>query len=592
MIDPKLEITNLINPLVKIFGLIDNEWNNLMENGLREYLQSQSEKYYFTTTFIHRTEVRFHEIYYPLTASYKELTTTFKDLKTVLEDYSNITLVGSAGSGKTTLMKFIFLNAIKSSFKVPLLIELRNLNQYNGDFEKLISEKILKTNIKPSEVILKRALRDGKFIFLLDGYDEIFSSKKQDLNRQIELFIDAYPLNNCIITTRPGSGIEGFSRFKDFKVDPLTDKQVEGFIDKIVKVDERKNRILNVVKDKANTPYLEYLRNPLLLSMFIIAFENHPEIPARKSSFYRNVFDTLYSKHDGITKNSFPREKITKFDRDQFEKILNIFCYLTLINGNYSFTHELLTDVLKQVLKSTGYIAKTDDLIYDLQTTISILIQDGFEFFFPHRSMQEYFAAQFLSILPSESKAKAYRNLSEALIKSSTDYSFNLWSISLELDESSFKTFFLIPQLKKLDKKLDIINDKELLIKFFELMNTRLYYTMTSVKNKRKFMMIRLPNFSISLIRFCQISEFADFTRFPSATKINNELLKILNKRNVNMAQPKYLLEVDEEVAEILLKYGIAILIKKYKDAVKGKIAQYESENLDSKIKIDDLLNL
>lgn len=303
MIDQKLEVTNLIKPLIDSYKALSEEWDNLLEIGLNEYLIDQTDKYYFTNTFIHRGEkVEFYKIYYPIKTMFKRLSTDFNDLSRVFENYKYLTIVGSAGSGKTTLLKHIFLTSLISKFKIPVLVELRFINDYGGDIEKLIFEKTLKLSAKPSEKILKRALKDGKFLFLLDGYDEIYSSKKLEINRQIDLFIDSYSKNNFILSTRPGSGAENFQRFHDFHVQPLSMMDVKNFIGKIVDSDERRKRMLDIIKEQKNSDYFHYLKNPLLLSMFIIAFESHPEIPSRKSSFYRNVFDTLYSKHDGITK--------------------------------------------------------------------------------------------------------------------------------------------------------------------------------------------------------------------------------------------------------------------------------------------------
>jgi hypothetical protein len=74
------EISNLVNPLLSAFKAISAEWDNYFEIGLSDYLQSQTEKYYFTNTFLHRSEkVRFNDIYYPIKASYKRLTTDFND---------------------------------------------------------------------------------------------------------------------------------------------------------------------------------------------------------------------------------------------------------------------------------------------------------------------------------------------------------------------------------------------------------------------------------------------------------------------------------------------------------------------------------
>jgi len=596
MIDAKLEVTNLITPFINSFKLINDEWKNLFEIGISDYLHSQTEKYYFTNTFIHRSEkVRFDDIYYPIKANYKALFTDFYDLNSIFENYKNVTLIGSAGSGKTTLIKYIFLHAIRTTKKIPVLIELRFLNDYDGDFERLISDKILNSKLKPSESTFLRALESGSFLFLLDGYDEIFSDKKQNLNRQIELFVDSYSKNNFFITTRPGSGIENFPRFHDFKVCGLADDDVDGFIEKLVSSNERKGRIMNIIKDPKNNSYREYLRNPLLLSMFILAFESHPEIPSRKSSFYRNVFDTLYSKHDGITKNSFPREKLTKFEREDFEKILSIFSYLTLIQGKYFFTEELLTDTLNRVLKSTGLKCSTGDLIYDLQTTISILILDGFEYHFPHRSMQEYFTAQFISNLPAEKKQKAYNNLSETT-KLSNDHSFHLWNLCSELDRFSFLSYFIIPELQKIVDAISDKDDKEILANYAEIIDLTIFPSdLDEVENPQDhegdFTIYRLHNFSSRLEDFCDAYDYNQFADFIQTSGMKEEFTEYIKTLEVGEEEEEEVY-FDPAINDMLIKYKVIDVINEIQSKLIARINDFQNELDASKKSIDQLLDL
>lgn len=433
-------------------------------------------------------------------------------------------------------------------------------------------------------------------MFLLDGYDEIFSNKKQQINSQIELFVDSYSQNRFLITTRPGSGIEGFPRFYDFRVNSLEDKDVEGFISKIVDAGERKDRIIKIIKDPKNKNYFEYLRNPLLLSMFILAFENHPEIPQRKSAFYRNVFDTLYSRHDGITKNSFPREKITKLQRDDFEYLLTIFSYLTLIEGRYSFTQEYLSDTLAKVKNSTTYNFVIEDIIYDLRTSISILILDGFEYSFPHRSMQEYFTALFVNRLPTEKKNKAYSNLSKALQESTTDYSFNFWSLCYELDETVFVSNFLIPQLKKIYKKLENKEGRELLDEYFAILNPVLFPFDLQPNSQDNICIFRHPSIQNSILDFCAVYKYADICFFPRTSGCQEKLNEIYRKNDESKTESERDLSIyvrkNEEVISLLIEYDLPDLIKKFRNQISQKIAEWDLNIKKKKNSIDDLLKI
>lgn len=585
------QIIALINPIEKAYKSLSAEWKNFFDIGLTEYLHSQTEKYYFTNTFIHRSEkVLFDKIYYPIKAVYKQLVTDFNNLEEIFSEYNNITLVGSAGSGKTTLLKYIFLSTIRNPTRIPILIELRNLNAFDGDFEKLITEKILKSQVKPNDTTFKRTLESGKFLFLLDGYDEIFSSRKQEINRQIETFVDAYSKNRFLITTRPGSGIESFSRFFDFRVRELSNEDVKGFISKIVDDQERRDRIIKIINDPTNNNYTEYLRNPLLLSMFIMAFENHPEIPSRKNAFYRNVFDTLYSRHDGITKNSFPREKITKLQRDEFEEILCILSYLTLLEGRYSFTEEYLADNLLKVRKHSNLNYDIEKLIYDLRTSISILILDGFEYYFPHRSMQEYFTALFVSKLPTEKKYKAYNNLSTALEKSSTDYSFNFWNLCYELDESVFISVFLIPHLQSIYKKLDHQDDRILFQGFISIMNPVLVMNKrTSTDENHEYHIYRHSSFQVAILDFCQIFDYNLFWEFPIIQNCGNDIYYAIKEQNLH-SDDDVLLGGNRDIHIILIKHGIIMLVKDFVTKLDTRIKDWQLWIEKKTNNIDDIL--
>lgn len=580
--EAKLEISNLLTPFINGAIALNSEVKNLLDIGLSDYLYSQTEKYYYVNTFLHRAEkVKFRDIYYPITTQYKKLETRFDNVADIFENYKRIVIVGSAGCGKSTLIKHIFLNSLSTSFKIPILIELRSLNDYKGDFESLLTQKVLKTQLKPSENIFRRALKDGRFLFLLDGYDEIFSERKQEINRQIELFIDSYPENAFLITTRPGGGIEAFPRFHNFVVKDLNLKEVKNFITKMVDNDERKNRIFNVIDDASNSSYLEYLKNPLLLSMFILAFESHPEIPSKKSAFYRNVFDTLYSKHDGITKNSFPREKLTQLKREEFEEFLCIFSFISLSEGIYAFTQEYLQDTFKKVKKHLHLDVDSEHLIYDLRTAISVLLLDGFEYRFPHRSMQEYFAAHFINSLPSEKKSKAYDNMAGVWDAASLDGSFNFWNLCSELDKVSFYKFFILPRMKNMSKQLATKNDRDMLKAYSKLIEPAFYYqeevTSYAKKELPKVLGIyREANTTSAMMDFFNVYDYDDFFFFPSLSGAQDELLPLYENRSTKWSDEKFFLSAP--VIDILLKHRITDVIKKYKRLIDAKIQSLESE--------------
>lgn len=596
IMNTQLEISAFLKPFIDTYKFINDEWAYYFEKGLNDYIHTMVSKYYFTNTFMHRGEkVNFRGIYFPIKVKYKETITDMSDLDGILSSYAFITLVGSAGSGKSTLIKYIFLRSIELSYKIPILIELRNLNNYDGNLEELINEKAFNSNFVKNKRTLQKALKSGKFLFLLDGFDEIYSDRKQKIIADIDHFVDKYSKNNYILTTRPGGGVENFSHSYDFKVLPLQSNEIEEFVRIMISNPERQNQILKSINGAENADYTSFLENPLLLSMFLLSFESHPEIPRKKSTFYSNVFDTLYSKHDGITKNSFPREKLTKLEKSEFENILNLFSFLTLSRGIYMFEEDLLEKYLQKVCVFYEYRnLRIEDLIFDLRTTLSIIILDGLEYNFPHRSMQEYFSAKFITTLPSNRKKNAYQSIISDQDELSSDFSRNFWNISKELDESSFFKYFILPSLKTLSRKLKH-NQLERKVKaflnsFLLVLDSENEIEIGGVVYSGLFF-YRYSTFNATLLLFMDLLDWEDLLLFPQKTTHAEYIKKYyLSKKGKQPKSNPFFIElkIDSDTEKFLLSSEFENLIDRTIESIEKCIGSLEvklskkSDNLDS----------
>jgi hypothetical protein len=350
------------------------------------------------------------------------------------------------------LMKHFFLSSIKEQFRIPIVIELRGLNEFNGSLIEYIHQVIFNNKLSPTERILERLLTSGNFIFLLDGYDEIYSNRKFKITSELEDFIDKYHTNNYIITSRPGSGIETFPRFSNYLVQPLNSQEVNEFIHLQLKENEDSKlaeKIIEVISRPENFDYRNFLSSPLLLSMFILTFNSYPELPKRKSKFYWNVFDTLATKHDTFTKKGgYQHERKTGLQNEEFEKILKWFSYISLFEGKYSFDDQYLVTKLNDIKSKLGLSCNTEKLIQDLTLAIAIIIIDGIEYRFPHKSLQEYFCASLIQEQSIESKERIYTNKLQLQIAKSYGGNENFWNLCFELDKVYFCKFFLIKQLE------------------------------------------------------------------------------------------------------------------------------------------------
>lgn len=456
--DTKFEISSLLKTFISTIQKTNDEIKNVLGEGLEDYLDTTLTKYYLTYTFLHRERVKFEDIYYPLSISNGHKTTKILNPEKFISKNNYVSIIGTAGCGKSMLLKYIYLRCIRTRYGIPIFLELRKLNDSGFSFEEFISDVILSRELKPSDNILKRSLKKGKFVFILDGYDELYTERKSKFSHELETFIDVYSKNAYIISSRPSSGVESLPWFIPFKLNNLKENELNDFVDKIVFDEERKSRLLKVISLEENRQYLNYFSNPLLFSMFILAFENHPEIPKKKSVFYQNVFDTLYSKHDGINKNSFVRQRKCGLQKSDYEEIISLFSATSFSKGEFYFTYEKLFKYFSAIRsKRKKFSFDEEDLILDLDLSISILTKEGLDYTFPHRSMQEYFTGVFAEKYLKEENDKE-RFLLKILEKSrsmANDRHRNFWALLSEIDNKSFVKYYLIKLLKEITLDLD-----------------------------------------------------------------------------------------------------------------------------------------
>ncbi|MAW96097.1 MULTISPECIES: NACHT domain-containing NTPase [unclassified Leeuwenhoekiella] len=473
-------------PLDKILGLVGDELNQSLSNRILEYQVEEYKRNFWSKTILHRsTPKSLNEFYEPLYLIQGQGSTRIptKSAKNLLKNRNYITLIGNAGSGKSTIIKYLLTNCFKERYKIPIKVELRYLNEYEGRLSDYIYKEIFQfQKLGLTNTIIDRMLGSKEFIFFLDGYDEISSKIKEGTTKDIDSFVKKFPNNKYVLTSRPHTHIETLPLFENFYVSELKEEEIASFVKKQIPSQENElaDKIIEAVNKKENESYREFLSNPLLLSMFILTFQSYSDVPQKRSDFYDQVFDTLYSIHDSVSKLAFVREKMCGLSKEQFEEVLQLFSFLSFFEEKFIFPNNYLTDKL-DLIKSKKNNLKFDNtkIINDLQIAIGILNKEGIDYTFPHRSLQEYFAASYISKLDDINKKEVYRKILSSILdghkilRSSREHFYLLLS---ELDQKKVIEYILLPFLEKYESVnyLDKLDHEEILS---EYVNINLVYT-------------------------------------------------------------------------------------------------------------------
>ena len=452
--------------LVPKFKELGKKWNkdkllidHYFESKFQDYLNESFEKNAVLNTIAYKKrKVLLNDVYLPLNLICEQNREEIKienfDNK-LFEETNKILITDTAGMGKSTLAKKMLISCIEQNQGVPLLIELRRLSKGKGIIDEII-EQFNPINEKIDKQFILDLIKRGDFIFFLDGFDEISLSERAFVTTDIEKFVSKARKNKFILTSRPEDALSSFGEFKKFKIKALNSNEAFDLLKKYDNHGEVSKLLISKLKEKEVFQNIEeYLTTPLLVSLLYTAFEHKQKIPFKKHVFYRQVYDALFETHDLSKGNSFERDKYSKLGSDDFHRVLRIFGYLCLKSGNkIEFTRDELTTTIQKSIDYCGDLdIKPSDFIKDLLSTVPIFNKDGIYFKWSHKSLQEYFTAQFIYL---DSKEKQNDMLTHISFHSNNKSYFNVLDLYKSIDPVGFES---IVTYKLLNDFLDFTNN-------------------------------------------------------------------------------------------------------------------------------------
>jgi len=395
------------------------------------------------TIYETRKPTHISEFYYPTKVSWNDDSYTINQISDI-KISNNILVVGTIGHGKSMFMRHLTLNEVISKRTLPIFFELRRLKKNEKLIDALNESLTDLFDIDINKEDFYTLARDGILTLFLDGFDEISNLELiNEIIRDLESWATRFPHMRIVCSSRPESSLQNSPLFFPIKICNYDENDQNQFLFNLTKDHD----ITAQLMDKISTSSIsmqQLLCTPLMLTLFLKTYEVKLKTPLTLSEFYSDLFDVLMNRHDAL-KAPFNRNRFIDLDDSTLQNIFEEFCLYTKNNGNkLTFSKSYMKEGLEESAKILNLSIDPKNLIEEFTKNICLILQDGNDYSFIHKSIQEFFVANLIKSFDIEYLKEFYTQM--RCMEASHEYSIEL-AFLRELDRLNYTKYYLIPNL-------------------------------------------------------------------------------------------------------------------------------------------------
>lgn len=360
---------------------------------------------------------------YPLSIAYVELELVEElcgkeiILENIFGKSRNIWILGEAGSGKTTFLQWIAVNSAENNKEIkglrntiPILIELRKYDSNKISLKECIANVMKDVASGIPEGWIEQSIDSGRFVFLIDGFDEIRECDRAKILNWIEE-LDTHHKCIKVFTARPQVKERPVTdKLLEMKILPMGRERIRKFIEywhravleEQLRVDkDNAEKIANSLTEKImqSEALFRLASNPLLCAMICaLHYGNDMNLPTNKRELYEECCKMLIEKRD--IERGIDLENIN-LNYEQKKVILAQLAYWMMKNNYVEVAKKEAVKSVKRSISGMSVLesANVEGKIFKhLLERCGVLreIERG-KIDFIHRTFQEYLTAYEIS---------------------------------------------------------------------------------------------------------------------------------------------------------------------------------------------------
>lgn len=306
----------------------------------------------------------------------------FKIDQILRERSNNVLLLGEPGSGKTIVTKRMLYeltsqNNSEFNDKIPVFINLAMFGHSFTTISDGVVQALERYMSNINKELVDHLLKQGKFIILLDGLDEVRQEFYEVCINELKEIMQHKNENKFILTCRNNIYLDELNFLVEpVRLLPLTREEIEKFI----------SQYSDIPLHQLTNEHYELFGNPLLLNISLEVINNNGgKLPKNRSSIFNKYIEYLSYKWE--RKKGLKREYILSY-----YEVVDFLSNLAFEKYEKPF----ITTLELQEEISSQFPRESVQFIFEQIINIGVFVYTHHEeqISYSHKTFKEYFAGK------------------------------------------------------------------------------------------------------------------------------------------------------------------------------------------------------
>lgn len=325
----------------------------------------------------------------------------------------NVLIQGVAGQGKSIFLRYLCITELLRAKYLPIFIELRHITSGETLMGRILQE-CKNYGLSLNRELFEAIAQSGKVLLLLDAFDEVAEEEKHKVIVELEDMCRSFKNMRIIVTSRPYNDVANCATFRNVTIDYLKNDEYKIVIRKLIasddghKDDSFEKELLRAIEE--NQRILGFINTPLLVTMLVVTYKAYRDVPSQMEEFYESLFSLFLKRHDG-TKPGMRRPRKCTLNDIQYRRAFDAMCFYSKQIIRKPLNQPVMYALSQKALDKSELQADPENLLDDIIKITCLILREGDEYRFIHKSIQEYYAASYIKDRPDSVKAKFYNDI-------------------------------------------------------------------------------------------------------------------------------------------------------------------------------------